>query len=130
LAEKVDGFSVAVLPSLAVWANLAVNPPKLGVQYWSTFCSRRSKLPRSCSADVMPAMVRSPQTSGPYPTTLYGVSQRPITTLPQPPCRPTPLLRVANVVALDSGLNAVSSWKKTFIPPPMSSVPRMPKSED
>jgi hypothetical protein len=95
-----------------------------------TFWSRRSKLVLSFITPVRPAIVMSPHGSIAIVAVLNGMSQRPARTLPQPPCRPTALLRAAKVVLFESGRNAVSNWKKAFRPPPRSSVPRTPRRED
>src|SRR3954467_14883387 len=102
--------------SFAVAARRNAKPPQVGDQYCATFWSRRSKLPRSLRVPVMPAMVMSPHGSMAMVAVLNGMSQRPMRMLPKPPCRPTALLRAANVVLFESGRNAVSSWKKAFRP--------------
>ncbi len=48
--ECCSGSSSRSCPRWPEWRNSRAKPPMLGVQYWITFCSRRSKLPRSCSA--------------------------------------------------------------------------------
>src|SRR6476659_5732280 len=116
--------------SLAVPATRNAKPPQVGDQYSATFWSRRSKLPRSLRVPVMPAMVMSPHGSIAMVAVFHGMSQRPMSTEPQPPCSPTALLRAANVVLFWSGRNAVSSWKKALRSPPRSSVPRTPRRDD
>src|SRR5450631_3769483 len=62
-----------------------------------------------------------------------GIRNLPAVTLPQLPCRPANVSRLAipDELALpESQLTFCSTWKMAFKPPPRLSVPRIPKRDE